>query len=126
MNLRFFGLNTVVACVSILAGCGDDGGSSAPPRDDIPTLSAFCSELAVTLCDVCNFDDPECVDELSSDCENNAEERSPGEYTIASGTACLNRVEQLDCEAPPMNCSGNLAVVECDDYLDGTTTETCD
>jgi len=108
-----------LALIGII-GCGD---TAPPARDDIPTLETFCDEMSRTLCEVCNIPQADC--EFASDCLRNAGLRDGGGYSATKGTSCLSDLEQINCSTPPLNCEGNLAIASCNDYLDGTTTQTC-
>lgn len=86
------------------------------------TVEELATAVAASLCDRCaGAGSASCKDELTSDIVRNAERRAPGGYTPAKGGACLERIEELDCDAMPKNCEENLAIAECDDYLDGQT-----
>lgn len=124
----------LVLCVGAF-GCSDDesplgsgGGAGAQATSttgsgaSFDTLEAFCDGLAADFCGRCAAEEAEsCVSELASDCKRNGEERDPGGYTADEGQACADKVAEVDCESPPLNCKGNLAIAECNNYLDGQT-----
>ena len=107
--------------LALLFACTSSPDASS--REDLATIDRFCETLAETICASIG-DSPECRDELGSDCLRNANARAPGAYTAAAGAACLEDLEQIDFEQPPLHC-GNLAVASCDDYLDQRSTVPC-
>lgn len=106
-------------------GAGGDGGShgdgSSAGATAPETLADFCQVLAGFFCDRCFPADTTCVSARSTDCAENATARDPGGYSKTKGQACLDVLANVDCESPPVNCQGELALAPCNDYLDGQT-----
>jgi hypothetical protein len=98
---------------------GDASNSSGAVAPEL--LALFCQTLAGFFCDRCLAADPTCSAELETACAKNAVARDPGGYTKNKGQACLDALAEVDCKAPPRNCQGNLALAECNAYLDGRT-----
>jgi hypothetical protein len=108
------------------SGTGGDGGSHGDGSNSAgatapETLAEFCGVLGSFFCDRCFPEDPSCVSTQTTDCSENASARDPGGYTKAKGQACLDALANVDCENPPLNCQAELAVAECNLYLDAQT-----
>jgi hypothetical protein len=125
-----------LACAALIfSSCsGDDeeapaGGTGGQPHSDGSNssgaeapdqLADYCETFAAFICDRC-ASEPDCTTELEGDCKRNAAERDPGGYTKSKGQACLDALTELSCDSLPRDCAGNLAVAECNHYLDGQT-----
>lgn len=96
----------------VIVACGSDSPE---------TVEELASAVADSVCDRCFSGDAECKDEMRSDIIRNARERIPNGYTAEKGAACLEKIEDVSCNRMPLNCEKNLAIRECDDFLDGQT-----
>jgi hypothetical protein len=103
--------------IALAAACGDDE-SDRP----VATIEQLGKALADSLCDRCeDADVAECKSEFSTDVARNGRARIGDRYTKEMGAACLARIDAISCEGAPVNCEGNLAIAECDNFLDGQT-----